>query len=165
MRTLIFPKQVKFHAVKDINEAEKKSGAPRNMEFIVHDTPIIKGIFRSKTLVVKSELVNEGDDFNLIVSPVGGEFPYGGTNPFRIAFAQSSRSTIVKYTGPMFPPVPPLPMEIFVPGKSRMIFHAEIPLDLYEWEGAPEVSLDWAFYYFGEANHPKGTIKVVLPKR
>lgn len=158
MKTLIFPKQVKFHTIND-KEAEKKYVRPKNLKFMVRDNPIIKG----KKLIITSELINEGDNFNLIVHPRGGEFPYGGTNPFLVRVSSSSEDMIT-YIGPTFPPEPPLPMEIFVPAKSHIIFKGQIALDYYQWKGSPKILVDWYFCYYKEP-FLEGTIEVNLPEK
>ncbi len=158
MKSLLFPNQVEFKVINH-KEAEKIFLVPHNVNFVVHRNPI----FKNNKLIVKSSLENHGDKFILVVNPYGGEFPCGGTTPFRISFSQSGES-MIKYVGPRFSPEPPSPMEIVVPAKSKIIFIADMPLDLYEWEGAPEVLIDWAFYYFKEP-YLKGTFRVILPKK
>jgi hypothetical protein len=95
----------------------------------------------------------------IVVSPVGGDFPYGGQSPFFLSFA---RGAPVTYSGQLSPPEPPLPMQIVLPAGRPVVFRAEIELSRYTWTGAPEVELDWGFVVYG-SDYPKGTIKVRLP--
>jgi hypothetical protein len=156
MKTVIFPDHVACHPISD-EAAESKYSVPDNLGFTVHQSPIVK----KAHLIVEAELENAGKEFALIVNPYGGEYPYGGTNPFRVSFSQSNQD-VIEYVGPQSPPEPPLPMEIVVPADSRMSFVSEISLKLFRWHGTPEVLLDWAFYYYGEP-YPKGTLGIVLP--
>ena len=158
MKSLLFPEEVESQLINH-EKAEKTFLAPNHFNFTVHPNPL----FRNNKLIMKSELENYGGKFILIVNPLGGAFPYGGTNPFGISFSRSFQDT-VKYVGPRFPPEPPSPMEIMIHEKSKIIFFSDIPLGLYEWQGKPEVSFDWAFYFYKEP-YLRGTLKVILPMK
>ena len=155
-QTFLFPKQVESQQIKDKITADKYI-TPSKLVFLVNKNPF----FLKNKLVIESCLENVGEEFILIVNPYGDEFPFGGTNPFLISFSRSNEH--IHYMGQLYPPAPPLPIEIIVPSKSKIIFVAEIPLDLYSWIGIPEVVLDWAFYYYNEP-YPKGSINIKLPK-
>ncbi len=103
-------------------------------------------------------LINHGKQFDLIVNPSGGEFPYGGTNPFSISFS----SDLVKHTESSYPPEPPLPMKMVIPANSRVIFTGNIPLSYYNWSGTPKVKVNWQFFYYEEP-YPKGIFTITLP--
>jgi len=154
---LKFPEQVKHENVTD-DVAKNNYVAPENFKFIILRNEII-----NNNLVAQLELANTGDDFLLIVNPYGGEFPYGGTSPFSVDISPSNGNTI-KYVGQLYPPAPPMSMQIDVEANSKLIFLAKIPLDKYVWQGTPEILLNWTFYYYQEP-YPKGTIKLVLPEK
>jgi hypothetical protein len=96
----------------------------------------------------------------VVVNPYGGAFPYGGTSPFTLGFRGEPA---VKYTGKLYPPEPPRPLLIEFPGKARVRFTATIDLANYGWEGEPQVTLNWGFYF---ARKPvEGKLALRLPKK
>ena len=154
MEMYVFPEEVQVQFVSDA-EAKSEYRVPENLSFKVNETPTFSG---TKSMI-RLELTNHGPGFNLIVNPVGGDFPNGGTNPFHIHFA----STAVTYIGPSYPPEPPLPMRIVIPAHSKIVFWGEIPLDEYSWRRAPFVAIKWAFCFLKEP-YPEGSITVQLPE-
>ncbi|MBW2536603.1 MAG: hypothetical protein JRI55_34280, partial [Deltaproteobacteria bacterium] len=101
--------------------------------------------------------------FPLVVNPYGGTFPYGGDSPFGLGFSAEA-GKVVKYSGKLYPPEPPMPMFIEIPATCCVRFDAHIDLKNYSYKGSPRVTLSWAFYYF-KGDHPKGTVEVQLPRR
>ncbi len=157
MKRCRFPADVGFQSISSNNEAEGLFTPPKHLRVSVKQ-PVVRD---SAIIITEAELLNEGDEFVLVVNPYGGAFPYGGTNPFRIFFASPD---VPKYSGRLYPPSPPLPLAITVPARSSIVFEATIDLDNYTWEGTPEVVLYWAFYYL-KAPYPEGELKIQLPKK
>lgn len=154
MKRYLFPAEVQFRNIGTNEEAATLFTLPARLRVSVKQ-PVV----RDNAVIAEAELVNEGSEFVLVVNPYGGAFPYGGTNPFSISFASSD---VVKYSGQLYPPCPPMPLAITVPARSSTVFSARIDLDNYTWEGRPEVDLAWAFYYL-KAPYPEGMLKIVLP--
>ncbi len=156
MKKYLFPADIKFQTIRSDEDADRLFTPPSRLHVSVKQ-PVI----RDNVIIAEAELVNEGDQFVLVVNPYGGAFPYGGTSPFRISFGSPD---VLKYSGQLYPPSPPMPLAITVPARSSAVFQAEINLDDYSWEGTPDAVIDWAFYYL-KAPYPKGKLKIVLPKK
>lgn len=112
---------------------------------------------------ILGELVAENPTdkvLRVVVNPYGGAFPYGGTSPFTLGLGGEPA---VKYTGQLYPPAPPRPLLIEFPAKTRVRFTATIELQNYGWEGEPQVTLNWGFYF---ARKPvEGKLALRLPKK
>lgn len=157
-RTLHFPKQVKGQHI-DGKQARARFVAPKALKVTVGKPQV-----RGKRIELSALVQNRSDKpFSLVVNPYGGSFPYGGDSPFGLGFSAEA-TKVVKYSGKLYPPEPPMPMLIELPAASCVQFDAHIDLKRYTYKGSPRVTLSWAFYYF-DGDHPKGTVEVRLPKR
>jgi len=166
VKTIEFPYEVSFKLIhgneKETSEliAKKKFNSPAQLDIDVPKNPK----FSYNKLILEACLSNNSkDDFLLIVMPTGGAAPYGGNNPFHVSFTEESYNSI-KYVGEEYPPEPPLPMEILIPGLTTIKFTGEIDLRKYEYRGEPTIEINWLFHYYLEP-FPKGSISITLPKR
>jgi len=121
--------------------------------------------FHGNKLYIDMYLVNyDFKKFLLTVTPYGGPpHPSGGSSPFRIDLAETSRKKVI-FSGKLYPVTEPLPMLIEIPGKTRVQFTEEINLDHYEYRGTPEIEIEWHFYFL-KGTPPHGKIKVTLPEK
>ncbi len=132
---------------------QRSSATPRHLPTAQRDSPEEP----------HAELVVENPTektVRVVVNPYGGAFPYGGTSPFTLGLGGEPA---VKYTGKLYPPEPPRPLAIDFPAKARVRFSASIELENYGWEGEPQVTPTWGFYF---ARKPvEGRLGLRLPKK
>jgi hypothetical protein len=155
---LRFPEQVAKRVLRD-KEAERLFTHPRELEVRAGDVVVTADRLGLAAVVTNTSALT----FPLVVNPYGGTLPYGGDNPFLLRFSDAS-NTVVKYSGKLFPPEPPLPLLIEIPGSSCVRFEAEIDLRNYVYHGSSEVELEWDFHYF-KGDYPHGRKRVRLPAR
>lgn len=137
----------------------------------VHD--LLKGLeFNITTLDVTKKRISttlivthKGEEpLELIVLPCGGEpFPYGGSSPFLVQIDNSDEATrsAIRYIGILYPPAPPPPVKLTIPAKSRTHFVSHLDLTSYEYQGSPEIKLNWYFCVYNGATI-KGSFSVML---
>ena len=154
-RVLRFPQQVSKRELRQEGEAERLFRDPKPL--LVRPGEVVVTANRIKLAVLVTN--SSARPFPLVVHPYGGAFPYGGDNPLVLRFAGQAA---VKYTGKRYPPEPPLPMLIEMPGLSCVQFEAEIDLRNYTYHGSPQVIVEWSFYYF-RGKYPEGQMQVRLP--
>jgi hypothetical protein len=161
MHALRFPEQVAKRELRGAeDEAERLfTDAKQQLAFRTGEVVITGDRLRLAALVTNAGVKM----FPLVVYPSGGRFPYGGDNPSSLRFADES-GAVVMYSGERYPPEPPLPLLIEIPGASCVQFEAEIDLQNYTYRGSPRVLLEWSFSYF-KGDYPKGRKQVRLPAR
>jgi len=156
IKELVFGRNIKG---EDLNfvPAERDPQLFSNLNF---SSPKVE--VSSSELLAEIDVTNTGNNEKiLIVSPVGGDFPYGGQTPFWVNFSKMDN---VKYSGKLFPPSPPSPKRIILPANTNVKFFAKINLKDYQWQGEPEVELKWGFEFLhGESRG--GILQVKLPNK
>jgi len=157
-RTLRFPGQITFSSLDRV-QAKARFKRPDALKVAVGKTRVARDKIEVSVLVRNTSR----QPFPLVVNPYGGSVPYGGDSPLSVRFSRAA-SAVVRYSGRLYPPEPPKPMVIQLPAASCTQFDGTIDLSGYSYKGAPEVTLDWAFYFFS-GEYPKGTLKVRLPRR
>lgn len=157
IETRRFPEDIKGKSLSD-EEALERSRLNKNPS--VQVTPhfeVNQGKLSLTCTVVNDASVPQ----SLLVNPVSTH-PSGQPVPLVMRFTESSRKH-VRFVGEALPPEePPLPMEIDIPGMTKLVFETRIDLKDYAYVGLPTVEVEWSFTLFGGSS-PHGVEKVVLP--
>lgn len=168
MKALIFLKDLKGTEIELLKLRDPKwLDDEKYQEPLQLEVKVLEAFRSSHDKILFDALLvnNSSREFLLLVSPVGAApAPFGGPSPFYISISSGALNEKIKYVGKLYPPAPPTPMEIKIPGNATVKFTAAIDLKDYEYKGSPELTLDWSFVYY-KGGHPKGTLKVKLPKR
>lgn len=152
MKSIVFFRELLGNRVS--LEKAREFEPPESLEFNVN--PDVE--LENNKLILEGKITNPTKkSITTIIFPVGSE------NPFSMGFLPSNN---VSYNQPLPPPpqTPPSPVELIIPQESEILFHANINLDNYNYDGSPTVEIEWVFNYWNEPK-PKGSVSVILPSK
>jgi hypothetical protein len=153
VRTLEFPNQVKQKRVT--LERARAFKVPRELQFKgPTEVSINQGV-----LHISGRLVNPTKRAIAVVV-----FPVSNAYPLFMEFAPQSPVKAKPHPGPPLPSVPPPPLEFSIPPQTEILFHHQLELDDYLYQGSPTVDIHWQFHFWNDPR-PGGRLHVQLPQR
>jgi hypothetical protein len=155
MRRATFGVDIRSRAFPHPETARLSPSAPNELLLIASPTVSLAG----RVIVAHLPVTNPTSEIvSVVVVPVPP--PLGGNGPFTLRF---DRSAAIRYTGPLFPPAPPVPVQVDFPPETEVTFEAKIGLANWTWSGTPTVALQWSFH-FVSGTSPGGSVSVDLPE-